>query len=109
MLSERQTPGFKSPWGQPIGGGSGSGKPINDEEVDEPVFIDKMPWTGDPGDRVSVLFMECVVFRLIVFRRSFCSSHRHILSMCVIEFIVPIIPILCTALSKFHTRRTSHC
>lgn len=51
MLSERQTPGFKSPWGQQIGG---SGKSVNDEEADEPVFIDKMPWVGDGGDRVRI-------------------------------------------------------
>ena len=52
VLSERQTPGFKSPWGQQIGS---SGKIINDEEVDEPVFIDKMPWIGDGVDRVNLL------------------------------------------------------
>jgi len=50
VLSERQTPGFKSPWGQQLGS---SGKNVNDEEVDEPVFIDKMPWIGDGTDRVS--------------------------------------------------------
>ena len=52
MLSEKQTPGFKSPWGPQIGN---SGKCYADEETEEPVFIDKMPWFGDGGDRVSFL------------------------------------------------------
>ena len=51
VLSERHTPGFKSPWGQQIGSG---GKSLNDEEAEDPVFIDKMPWIGDSGDRVSL-------------------------------------------------------
>eukprot|EP00795_Rhopilema_esculentum_P016779 gene16779-8239_t len=50
MLSERHTPGFKSPWGTQIGSGANT---ANGEEVNDPVFIDKMPWIGDGGDRVS--------------------------------------------------------
>ncbi len=50
VLSERQTPGFKSPWGQKAGS---DGKEAVEDDVDDPVFIDKMPWIGDGGDRVS--------------------------------------------------------
>ena len=48
-LSDRHTPGFKSPWGQQSGNSGADG---NGDETDEPVFIDKMPWIGDGGDRV---------------------------------------------------------
>lgn len=50
VLSDGQTPGFKSPWGQQSGM---NGREANEDDADDPVFIDKMPWIGDGGDRVS--------------------------------------------------------
>ena len=98
MLSERHTPGFKSPWGTQIGSG---GNTANGEEVNDPVFIDKMPWIGDGGDRVRfVVFLKhrVIPYNFCIWSppeqiRPFCSAF--ILSLAVPnEYLIGLLSLL---------------
>ena len=95
MLSERQTPGFKSPWGQQIGS---TGKLVTDEEADEPVFIDKMPWIGDGGDRVGHVTILCnvlecrfyLLYCLMPYQVSVCTADQPPMLMLLSEWLVTL-------------------